>query len=432
MLLSTITETAPQPQEQSNDTCKATNMLCESNNVQSTIKGKATVIELLDDDDDNNEEEIVEEEIVEEEEYIDSSDDTRSVYRGERAEIAYITKHFPPLAHQYQLIRKIGEGTFSIVFKAKDLLGRSLKDNRWQLPPSAQHYMAIKCIHISSSPSRIHSEINKLAALRHSPSIAPMLDAFRYEDRVAIVLPYIRHDDFKKFYTSCGLDEIRCYMYSLLESLRDTHSQGIIHRDVKPTNFLYDLRQHRGFLVDFGLAQDVDPTKPLYPQTAAPLVSTPMSEDNCVGYLVHDSRPVLRANRAGTRGFRPPEVLLKIEHQTAALDIWAAGVILLSFLTGRYPFFNSNSDAEALVEITCLQGRSAMKAMAAKYHRSFHCNIPTIRNRPVDLSRLIKFLNQERLDLIDLNAVSLLDKLLKVDPVDRITASDALSHPFFN
>ncbi|KAI8053916.1 kinase-like domain-containing protein [Syncephalis plumigaleata] len=291
--------------------------------------------------------------------------------------------------------------------------------------------MAIKCIHISSSPSRIHSELSKLNALRQSPSVAPMLDAFRYEDHVAIVLPYIKHDDFKKFYTGCNLDDVRHYMYSLLQSLKDTHRQGIVHRDVKPTNFLYDIQHRRGFLVDFGLAQFVDTSKPIYPPTPATLVGTPRTEDNRLGYLLRDNRPVVRADRAGTRGFRPPEVLLKVEHQTTALDMWAAGVILLCFLTGRYPFFNSSSDAEALLEITCIQGQIAMKNMAVKYHRSFHCNIPGMRNNAAGFARLIQYLNEDRPDFLDTNAVDLLEKLLKVDPAERITASDALSHPFF-
>jgi cell division control protein 7 len=141
--------------------------------------------------------------------------------------------------------------------------------------------------------------------------------------------------------------------------------------------------------------------------------------------------------------------------------MWAAGVILLCFLTSCYPFFNSNSDAEALLEITCIHGKIAMKTMAAKYRkyhydnllkerykrltnkyviiitiitiidRSFHCTIPGIRNNYVGFSRLIRYLNEGRPDFLDANAIDLLEKLLKVDPAERITASDALLHPFF-
>ena len=58
------------------------------------------------------------------------------------------------------------------------------------------------------------------------------------------------------------------------------------------------------------------------------------------------------ANRGGTRGFRAPEVLLKVVHQTTAIDIWSAGVILLSMLCSRFPVLSHSDDDVALLEIT--------------------------------------------------------------------------------
>ena len=57
-------------------------------------------------------------------------------------------------------------------------------------------------------------------------------------------------------------------------------------------------------------------------------------------------------NRDGTKGFRAPEVLLKVVHQTTAIDIWSAGVILLSMLCGRFPVLSHSDDDVALLEIT--------------------------------------------------------------------------------
>jgi serine/threonine protein kinase len=57
-------------------------------------------------------------------------------------------------------------------------------------------------------------------------------------------------------------------------------------------------------------------------------------------------------NRGGTKGFRAPEVLLKVAHQTTAIDIWSAGVILLSMLCSRYPVLSHSVDDVALLEIT--------------------------------------------------------------------------------
>lgn len=76
-------------------------------------------------------------------------------------------------------------------------------------------------------------------------------------------------------------------------------------------------------------------------------------------------RPPLRVNRAGTRGFRAPEVLLKCPEQTTAVDIWSVGVILLFYLTGHFPIFHSNDDVEALLEIATVIGRKGMERVAA-------------------------------------------------------------------
>lgn len=101
-------------------------------------------------------------------------------------------------------------------------------------------------------------------------------------------------------------------------------------------------------------------------------------------------RPVSKANRAGTRGFRAPEVLLKCNEQTGgmyqrhlwstghhsdkppltAIDIWSVGMIMLFFLTGKFPLFQSNDDIEALMEIACIIGKRRMELAA-----TLHCRL---------------------------------------------------------
>lgn len=76
--------------------------------------------------------------------------------------------------------------------------------------------------------------------------------------------------------------------------------------------------------------------------------------------------PHLHAPRAGTPGFRPPEVLLKSPHQSVAVDIWAVGVILLSLLSRSYPFFRSPDDMTALAELISLFGSREVQAAAKK------------------------------------------------------------------
>lgn len=78
------------------------------------------------------------------------------------------------------------------------------------------------------------------------------------------------------------------------------------------------------------------------------------------------SRPDQTAPRAGTPGFRAPEVLLKHPSQTPAIDIWASGVMMLCILSGTQPFFHSPDDCTALAEITTVFGSQKMQQCAHK------------------------------------------------------------------
>lgn len=161
-----------------------------------------------------------------------------------------------------------------------------------------------------------------------------------------------------------------------------------------------------------------------------------------------------------------------------AIDIWSAGVILLSFLSRRFPFFNSNDDNEALVELTTIFGLKRMNRCAELHNRSILSNLPSIQHQGRHLHLLIYQLNpfifprppsawhydikeEENKDIFDLcnvdfddeikeslkkslktqftqawpetelyNAIDLLKKLFTLDCTRRLTASQALLHPF--
>ncbi|RXG58151.1 Cell division cycle 7-related protein kinase [Armadillidium vulgare] len=91
------------------------------------------------------------------------------------------------------------------------------------------------------------------------------------------------------------------------------------------------------------------------------------------------------APRAGTPGFRAPEVLLRHPNQTTALDIWSAGVILLCLASSRCSFFRPVDDISSLAEITTVFGTKTMKKIAANLEKLFTCSEET---PPLDL-RLI-------------------------------------------
>lgn len=246
----------------------------------------------------------------------------------------------------------------------------------------------------------------------------------------------------------CNLSvkDVAAYMRLLLEALAHVHATYIIHRDIKPSNFLFAREEdgsYRGLLVDFGLAQYEEQdlakrsktlakkgesgTAVLDADSSHSLIRTIKSLPP--GQIVNDPRAQMKASRAGTRGFRAPEVLFKVAHQTCAIDIWSVGVILLTMLSGRYPFFQSTDDCDALVELACIFGQADMADAARMYDRVWTCNIPSVPPTRPSWRHLCAALNPEFAEVPD-EAFDLLEKLLDLDFKRRITALEALEHPF--
>lgn len=321
---------------------------------------------------------------------------------------------------------------------------RKLRHNN----PLAHRFVALKKIYVTSSPHRILNELELLHELRDSEYICPLLTAFRHHDQVIAVLPYFKHIDFRVHYRNFIVNDMRHYFKSLFTGLAHVHRAGILHRDIKPTNFLYDAYSRTGVLVDFGLAErqgtdwqpcvcqehkDVRRTRFLASVAVQNLQHT--YDNVSQGFPKSDTRPTRRANRAGTRGFRAPEVLLKCTMQTPKIDIWSAGVILLTMLARRFPFFNSTDDIDAMIEIASIFGKKKMQAVAAMHGAVFETNIETIGDRGFSLEKIILWAscrekNEDALHIGECQAVDMLTGLLELDPTKRLSARDALRHPF--
>lgn len=150
------------------------------------------------------------------------------------------------------------------------------------------------------------------------------------------------------------------------------------------------------------------------------------------GYPKNDSRPSRRANRAGTRGFRAPEVLFKCTNQTTKIDMWSAGVILLTLLGRRFPFFNSADDVDAMIETASIFGTRRMKLAASLHGQKFETNIPTIGEKGYSWEKLVKWAScVEELTESEKQATRLLAGLMELDPRRRLSAKEALNHEFF-
>lgn len=307
---------------------------------------------------------------------------------------------FPVLAEKYRLLDKIGEGTFSTVYKAEAVNGAVVLGSQiWKSPPlhrtvsrsqkKKNPLVALKQIYVTSSPNRIHNELSLLYMLSGNSHVAPLLDILRYQDQVVAILPYYQHADFRDFYRDLPIKGIKKYMWELLQGLEFVHSKGIIHRDLKPTNFLYDPFKGKGVLVDFGLAEKMPLSMSSSNRSTnmCPCLSKDRSSTTKLhlkrlnikaAYPKLDQRPPRRANRAGTRGFRAPEVLFKCTNQSVKIDIWSAGIICLSLLARKFPLFNSPDDIDALVEILLIFGVEKLQKCAELHGCGLETSIPNI------------------------------------------------------
>lgn len=127
-------------------------------------------------------------------------------------------------------------------------------------------------------------------------------------------------------------------------------------------------------------------------------------------------------------------MLFKCTEQTTKIDIWSAGVILLTILSKRFPFFNSADDVEAMIEIATIFGIKRMRQAGQLHGCMFETTIPTIGTQGFSFERIIlwstcrdtgvKMPEDEKL------AVEFLAKCMDLDPARRISAEDALNHPF--
>ncbi|XP_030608009.1 cell division cycle 7-related protein kinase [Archocentrus centrarchus] len=355
----------------------------------------------------------------------------RKVSRDVEMDIEFLYKAVPQLAKVFRIIDKIGEGTFSSVY-----LGEA------QMRDGTKEMFALKHLIPTSHPTRIAAELQCLTVAGGRENVVGVTYCFRKEDHVVIVMPYMEHQAIVDIIGSLSFEEVRLYIYHLLKALKHIHQFGIIHRDIKPNNFLYNRKRKTYALVDFGLAQGTCDTqiellkdltglrkssRPVFGErnlnsyTPAPTntkqaaikteVVKPRRTDDaasqkyssatwgplpvrtqtssqkpvqqgltCNCYLTDRvcniclSRKPQVAPRAGTPGFRAPEVLTKCPNQGTAIDMWSAGVILLSLLSGRYPFFKASDDLIALAQIMTIRGSRETVKAAKSFGKAVVCS----------------------------------------------------------
>ncbi|XP_029332760.1 cell division cycle 7-related protein kinase isoform X3 [Mus caroli] len=169
---------------------------------------------------------------------------------GIKRDIEELCEAVPQLVNVFKIKDKIGEGTFSSVYLATA-----------QLQEGHEEKIALKHLIPTSHPVRIAAELQCLTVAGGQDNVMGLKYCFRKNDHVVIAMPYLEHESFLDILNSLSFQEVREYMYNLFVALKRIHQFGIVHRDVKPSNFLYNRRLKKYALVDFGLAQGTRDTK---------------------------------------------------------------------------------------------------------------------------------------------------------------------------
>ncbi|XP_076891772.1 putative serine/threonine-protein kinase At1g54610 [Bidens hawaiensis] len=292
----------------------------------------------------------------------------------------------PRRANSFEKIDKIGQGTYSNVYKARDLItGKivALKKVRVDtLEPENVKFMAREILILKKLNN--HPNIIKLEGLVTSRMSSSLYLVFEYMEHDLSGLAAIQGVKFTE-------PQIKCFIKQLLSGLEHCHKNGVLHRDIKGSNLLID---DDGTLkiADFGLASFYDP------QNKQPMTS-----------------------RVVTLWYRPPELLLGATNYGVGVDMWSAGCILAELLFGK-PIMPGRTEVEQLHKIFKLCGSPSEeywkrhrlpKATLFKPRQPYkRCTAETFKDFPP-------------------SSLPLLESLLALDPDERISAVASLNSDFF-
>ena len=288
----------------------------------------------------------------------------------------------------YEVVRKVGRGKYSEVFEGV----------RAQAVDK-------KCIIKILKPvkkKKIKRDIKILQNLAGGINIISLLDVVRepQSKTPSLVFEYVNNTDFKVLYPNLTDYDIRFYLMELLKALDFSHSHGIMHRDVKPHNIMIDHEKRQLRLIDWGLAEFYHAGKE---------------------YNV----------RVASRYFKGPELLVDLQDCDYALDLWSLGCVFAGMIFRKEPFFNGHDNYDQLVRIAKVLGTQELHAYLNKYRIELDPHLEALVGRH-SRKPWSKFVNADNQHLVTPEAIDFLDKLLRYDHQERITAKEAQKHPFFD
>ncbi|XP_069591118.1 serine/threonine-protein kinase NLK2 isoform X1 [Ranitomeya imitator] len=285
--------------------------------------------------------------------------------------------------------RPIGYGAFGVVWSVTDPRdGKRVALKK--MPNVFQNLVSCK---------RVFRELKMLCFFKHDNVLSaldilqpPQIDCF---EEIYVITELMQTDLHKVIVSPQPLsaDHIKVFLYQILRGLKYLHSAGILHRDIKPGNLLVNSNCVLK-ICDFGLArvEELDESQ-------------------------HMTQEVV------TQYYRAPEILMGSRHYQNAIDIWSVGCIFAELL-GRRILFQAQSPIQQLDLITDLLGTPPLTAMRSACEGA-RAHILRGPHKPPSLSVLYMLSGEATHE-----AVHLLCRMLLFDPMKRISAKDALAHPY--
>lgn len=284
----------------------------------------------------------------------------------------------------YEKIRRIGEGTYGVVYAAKHRpTGKvvALKKLRMERERDGMPVTSVREVRVLQSCSHVNL-VNLIRVVTGTKL-----------DSVFLVFEFVEHD-IGRLLDDGGVrftvPQAKCLLQQLLRAVAFLHSRWVLHRDLKMSNLLLT---DSGILklCDFGLARYFKPEDAAY---------TP---------------------RVVTLWYRAPELLLGASRYTEAIDMWSVGCIMAELLRGA-PLFPGHTESETLSMLFSLLG-----APSERIWPGFQC-LP--HSQKVILpDQPYSYLRKE-FPKLSKAGCDLLDQLLTYDPEKRIGAARALRHPW--